>query len=86
MAIAVLFDFDVPIERYDQALQQAPELLTQPARRSHVCYRTPSGWGVVDMWDSVEDFNTFGEVLRPVLESVGIPPNEPRIYEVHNTI
>src|SRR3989442_5265148 len=86
MAIAVLFEFpNDSVDKYDEVLQMAPELKTQPARSYHVCYKLGGGFGVVDVWDSEEAFSKFGELLGPVLEKLGIQ-GQPTIRPVHNTI
>ena len=86
MAIVVLFEFpNDAVEKYDEALRMAPDLLDQPARPYHVCYETNGGWGVVDVWESEEAFAKFGEVLGPVMQKIGLQA-EPQIRHVHNII
>ncbi len=38
---------------------------------------------VVDVWESIEAFNKFGEFLMPVLSKVGFPNIKPVITPVH---
>lgn len=38
---------------------------------------------VVDVWESMEAFNKFGEVLIPILKKVGFPDAKPLIIPVH---
>jgi hypothetical protein len=86
MAIAVFFEFPgESLEKYDQALAEAPDLRTQPARSHHVCFKIDAGWGVVDVWDSEESFAKFGETLVPILQRLGLQA-EPKIRPVHNTM
>ncbi len=86
MAVTVVFEFpDVPVELYDRALEMADDLWTQPTRSHHICYRTPTGFTVVDVWQSEEAFAAFAEVLSPVLAELGLHA-EPRIYPLHNTM
>jgi hypothetical protein len=40
---------------------------------------------VVDVWESQEDFATFGDVLAPILEELGIEA-EPGMLELRNSI
>ena len=42
-----------------------------------------SGMTVVDVWDSAEHFQKFGEVLRPVLAKLGIHDIQPRVMPMH---
>ena len=52
---------------------------------SHVAGPTDNGWRVVDIWESEEAFQRFGEVIGPVLEEVGLP-GEPRLSPVHHMV
>ncbi len=53
---------------------------------SHATGPTENGWRVVDVWESEEAFQRFGEVLGPVLEEVGAPASEPQISQIHNFV
>lgn len=48
---------------------------------SHVAGPTGSGWRVIDVWESEEAFQRFGEVIGPVLREVGLP-GEPQLFPV----
>lgn len=86
MAIAVLFEFaNDSIDKYDQALAEAPDLREQPDRSHHICFEVGDGWTVVDVWKSEESFAKFGEILGPTLQKLGLQV-EPKIYPVHNTM
>jgi hypothetical protein len=41
---------------------------------------------VSEIWDSLEQFQAFGERLMPLLAEVGIDPGEPEMFEIHNII
>lgn len=45
----------------------------------HVAGQSPQGFRVVDVWESEEACNRFGEILQPVLQEVGIV-DPPEIY------
>jgi hypothetical protein len=45
----------------------------------HVAGQGESGFRVVDVWDSEESFNSFGEVIVPILEEQGIEI-QPEVY------
>ena len=89
MAIAVRFTpksmstekYDGIIRRLEQAGAGAPK-----GRLYHVCYGSKSDLLVVDVWESQETFDEFGQTLMPILQEVGVDPGEPEISEVHNTI
>ena len=55
-------------------------------REYHVCYGNPSGLNVTDIWDSMENFEAFGQTLMPILQSLGVDPGQPDVREVHSII
>jgi hypothetical protein len=87
MAIAVFFDGKgQSIEKYDESIEiGGDEVRHQPARRSHVCWQTEDGFGVLDVWESEEDFGKFGDLLGPILEKVGLTM-QPQVFPLHNTL
>ena len=46
---------------------------------SHAAGESPSGFRVVDVWESQEACDAFGQHLRPVLEEIGIT-DPPEMY------
>ena len=48
----------------------------------HAAGQGPSGFRVVDVWESEEACNRFGEVLAPLLQEVGIDA-PPELYPAH---
>ena len=52
---------------------------------SHVAGPTENGWRVVDVWESEEAFQRFGEVLVPVLQELEMA-GEPQIFQVQNFV
>jgi hypothetical protein len=48
----------------------------------HAAGEGPNGFRVVDVWESEEACNRFGEVLGPHLEDAGIT-DQPELYEAH---
>jgi hypothetical protein len=55
-------------------------------RLYHVCYGDAKNLMVTDVWDSVENFQKFGETLMPILKEIGIDPGNPAVHPVHNVI
>jgi hypothetical protein len=51
----------------------------------HVAGEGPNGFRVVDVWESEEACNRFGETLRPVLQEVGITA-VPEMYPPHTFV
>jgi hypothetical protein len=52
----------------------------------HVCFGTDGDLKVSEIWDSKEQFEAFGERLRPVLADAGIESGEPQLIEIHNIV
>ena len=45
----------------------------------HAAGQSPQGFRVVDVWESEEAANRFGEILQPILQEVGIT-DAPELY------
>lgn len=74
--------------KYDEVVKQLKNAgAGSPKGRSyHVCYGDSDSVQVTDVWDSMEEFQAFGETLLPILQSLGADPGKPKIKEVHNII
>lgn len=79
-------------EQYEQVAARLTEAgLNQPSDwpvdglLSHAAGPTDNGWIVVDVWESEEALQRFGEVIGPVLQEIGFP-GEPRITQLHNFV
>jgi hypothetical protein len=89
MAITALFTpRSMNASQYDEILKQLENAGagTPEGRRYHVCFGTGSSLRVLDVWESQETFNAFGQILMPILQRVGVDPGQPDIAEVYNTI
>ena len=75
-------------DKYDEAVKKldAAGAGTPKGRSYHVCYGDSNGVRVTDIWDSMEDFQAFGETLVPILQSLGLDPGQPDVQQVHNII
>jgi hypothetical protein len=51
----------------------------------HVAGQGPTGFRVVDVWQSEETFQRFGERLMPILKAVGVE-GQPEIYPTHTLV
>jgi hypothetical protein len=51
----------------------------------HVAGESAQGFRVVDVWESEDACNRFGEVLEPILKEVGVEV-QPEIYEAHTFV
>jgi ketosteroid isomerase-like protein len=86
MAIVTVFDGrDIPIDRYDAAVEHGGAAVWAPADRSlHHCYESWTGFVVVDVWECEEAFARFGEeVIGPAMAATGIEGLEPSIHPLH---
>jgi hypothetical protein len=89
VAIAIFFEtpgvtqqqYEEVIQRLEAAGEGAPA-----GRLYHVAGPTETSWRVVDVWESQEQFDRFGQTLLPILQEVGFPPLEPQPWPVHNII
>jgi len=89
MALAIHFSpksmstaqYDDCIRRLDAAGAGHPA-----GRRQHICFGTSGNLQVIDVWESQESFERFGQVLMPILAELGVDPGEPVIQALHNQI
>jgi hypothetical protein len=51
----------------------------------HTAGEGESGFRVVDVWESEEAVQRFGETLGPILQEVGIEA-QPEVYETHTFV
>jgi hypothetical protein len=95
MAIGVIFDFrGATNEQYAEVCralnggQPLRSLAEWPGGGclSHMAGATPEGLRVLDVWDSLEKFQAFGEKLMPLLQKAGIQPAEPTVFPAHNFV
>jgi hypothetical protein len=61
---------------------ESPSDWPVPGLLVHIAGDSPSGFRVVDVWESEEACNSFGEILGPVLQEVGVDA-VPEIYLAH---
>ena len=52
---------------------------------AHIAGQGESGFRVVDVWETAEAFNRFGETLMPILAEMGIE-GQPDIYPAHTFV
>src|SRR5919201_3456624 len=81
---------DVTRERYGQVVRsmmgkdraESPSDWPVEGLLVHAAGEGPSGFRVVDVWESEEAARQFGEKLAPQLQEAGITA-EPEVYEAH---
>ncbi len=89
MSITVIFPpTNMTNEKYDEAIRrlEVAGAGAPSGRQYHTCFGTSGELGVVDVWESAEQFEAFGKILVPILEEAGIEPSEPQISETYNII
>jgi hypothetical protein len=52
---------------------------------AHVAGEGENGFRVVDVWESEEALNRFGEKLMPVLQAAGVE-GQPEVYPAHTFV
>ena len=73
--------YDETIRRLEGAGDFPPDGLDY-----HCCFLSDGNVRVSEIWDSLEQFQAFGERLMPILAEAGIDPGEPEMLEIHNII
>jgi len=76
-----LATYNEVIKKLDAAGAGAPK-----GRAYHVCYGDSNNVQVTDVWDTMEDFQAFGQTLVPIMQALGADPGQPEIREVQNVI
>lgn len=51
----------------------------------HAAGQGPTGFRVVDVWESEEAFQRFGETLVPMLQDIGVE-GQPEVYAAHTFV
>ncbi len=91
--MSFVFTFDptgagMTVAKYDQCIKKL-EVAGQGSlkgRLYHVCYDDPADLHVTDVWDTMENFQAFGETLMPILQEIGVDPGQPKVNLVNNII
>jgi hypothetical protein len=87
MSIVIRFPpSNVTKQQYDSvrdALEQSGDWPPEGCQL-HVCFGDEQDIRVSEVWDSQENFEAFGEKLRPRLQAAGIEPSgQPEVFEAH---
>lgn len=85
--IVVHFNGDgMTAAQYDQIIVELQKVTSFPpaGQIAHACYKTDKGLKVVDVWESAETFNAFGEKLMPILQQLGVNAGQPVVYSLYN--
>jgi hypothetical protein len=75
-------------DKYDEAIRQLEQagagFGSAPGRMFHCAMEVGGLIQVFDVWESMEQFQKFGETLVPILSKLGVDPGEPQVSAVHN--
>ena len=85
MAIIVHFQpTGMTASKYDRVIQLLGEagLSAPQGRLHHVSYGNPENLNVVDVYDSPQSFEAFGQSLMPILAGQGIEVGQPTVEAV----
>jgi ketosteroid isomerase-like protein len=71
--------------QYDEIIRRLGELgmIPPPGALVHVCYGEPGQLRVLDVFDSMESFHAFGQVLLPIIAQAGVDPGQPEIRPLY---
>lgn len=76
-------------EQYDNILKELAKAnsLGLKTQLFHVCFKTPEGLKVVDIWESPEALQSFAGTLMPILTRIfGATPPPPAVYGLYNYV
>jgi hypothetical protein len=76
-------------EKYDETLPkiEASGEFPPDGLEYHVAFNSGGSFRVSEIWDSMEQFEAFGERLMPILEADGVAlAGPPEVIEVHNIV
>jgi hypothetical protein len=75
-------------DRYDEANRQLEQagagFGSVPGRTFHCAMEAGGTIQVFDVWESMEQFQKFGETLLPIMSKLGVDPGEPQVATIHN--
>ena len=73
---------------YDDLVKQLEQVGagfgSAPGRTFHCAMEVDGSIHVFDVWESMDQFQKFGETLLPIMNKLGANPGEPQIMAVHN--
>ena len=89
MAIVIKFKHAGFTEaKYKEAIKQlsAAGQGNPKGRTFHVSYGDGNGVDILDVWESMEEFDAFGKILIPILTSLKIDLGKPDIQKIFGVI
>ena len=89
MSITIIFPPSaITTEQYDEIIRRLEEAGagSPSGRMFHTCFGTSGHLSVVDVWESAEQFEAFGQTLILIMKEVGAPEMNPQISDTYNLI
>lgn len=82
--VMVQFTIPMTVKQYEQCWEEMRKTgYANPAGLiHHVASQQGSNMVAVDVWESAEAFNKFGETLMPIFQKAGVPMVQPVITPV----
>jgi hypothetical protein len=79
--------YDEIVRRFSEGRgrMESPSDWPVPGLLSHAAGEAPSGFRVVDVWESEEAAKRFGDILMPTLREIGVT-DEPEVYPAHGFV
>jgi hypothetical protein len=75
-------------ELYDKVIKELDQagagFGSVPGRTFHCAMEVDGAIRVFDVWESMEQFQKFGETLLPIMKKLGAEPGEPQVLKVYN--
>jgi hypothetical protein len=88
MAIGVIWKPPIDAATYDAIKERVMQAAIDRGSRFHAAGESPSGWRIIEIWDSREGLEAFmRDSLDPAVQEVSggqAPPmEEPEVFEVY---
>jgi len=74
--------------KYDEIIKQlnAAGAGAPKGRSYHVCFGDPNNLFVSEIWENMQDFQAFGQILIPIMHSLSLDPGQPVVLPIHNAV
>jgi len=89
MAIVVKFKpVGFTAAKYHETIKQleAAGAGSPKGRSYHVSYGNENGVDILDVWDSMDDFQAFGVTLIPIMNSLDVDPGKPDVQVIYGIV
>lgn len=87
MALAIVFTTNATLAQYEEIWVRldAAGLHDPKGRLFHVSWGEDGAIQVLDVWESIADFEAFGQTLVPIATELGVQVT-PAVHEAHKTV